>query len=125
MSRISGGNTKPEIVVRKALHAMGYRFRLHVKTLPGNPDIVLPRHRKIVFVHGCFWHGHEGCTRAKRPMKNREFWNKKIDANGARDAIVLSKLRDQGWDVLVVWQCETRRSETLIRKLTEFMSPTH
>jgi DNA mismatch endonuclease (patch repair protein) len=106
MSRISGGNTKPEIVVRKILHGMGYRFRLHVKNLPGKPDIVLPRLKKVIFVHGCFWHGHEGCKRSKRPTTNVEFWYEKIEGNIRRDAIKISQLQELGWNVLILWACE-------------------
>lgn len=122
MSRISGGNTKPEIVVRKMLHAMGYRFRLHVHSLPGNPDIVLPRYRKAIFVHGCFWHGHEGCPRSKRPTTNVDFWNTKIDANIRRDLVTLQNLASAKWDVLVVWGCEIKRHDVLIEKLHYFMT---
>jgi len=121
MSRIRGRDTKPELLVRSLIHRMGYRFRLHVKTLPGRPDIVLPRHRKIVLVHGCFWHGHPGCKRARRPQTNREFWRNKIKANIERDGKVLRQLRDLGWDVLVVWECETRDEEELELKLRTFL----
>jgi DNA mismatch endonuclease (patch repair protein) len=100
---------------------MGYRFRLNVKTLPGKPDIVLPRHRKVVFVHGCFWHGHEGCGRSKRPQTRPEFWNKKLDENIQRDARVQEELSRLGWNVLVVWQCETGKQEELQAKLERFM----
>src|SRR5688500_15685000 len=85
MSQVKSTNTKPEILVRQLLHRMGYRFRLHRKDLPGKPDIVLPRHHKVIFVHGCFWHGHEGCPRAARPTTNVDFWNTKIDRNVERD----------------------------------------
>ncbi|MDO3377311.1 very short patch repair endonuclease [Geoalkalibacter halelectricus] len=121
MSRISGRDTKPEIAVRRILHAMGYRFRLHVRQIPGNPDIVLPRHRKVVFVHGCFWHGHAGCPRSKRPSTNVGFWNAKIDANMARDERAVRGLVGDGWRVLVIWECETRMQDQLIEKLSEFM----
>lgn len=106
MSRISGGNTKPEIVVRKILHGMGYRFRLHVKNLPGKPDIVLPRFKKVIFVHGCFWHGHKGCKRSKQPTTNVEFWREKIESNLRRDAVKISQLQELGWHVLILWACE-------------------
>jgi DNA mismatch endonuclease (patch repair protein) len=100
---------------------MGFRFRLHLKRLPGTPDIVLPRHRKIVFVHGCFWHGHENCSRSKRPATNKEFWNVKIEANIKRDTVAFQELRNVGWEVLIVWQCETRKHDVLVKKLTNFM----
>lgn len=121
MSCIKGKDTKPEKIVRSLLHKMGYRFRLHVKELPGKPDIVLPRHKKIILVHGCFWHGHLNCKRASRPANNSEFWNRKIDSNIARDEENLKKLRCQGWEVLVVWQCQTGDIEALRKKLIKFM----
>jgi DNA mismatch endonuclease (patch repair protein) len=122
MSRISGGDTKPEITVRKILHAMGYRFRLHVRRLPGNPDIVLSRHRKVIFVHGCFWHGHRGCPRSKRPSTNVDFWNAKIDANIRRDEKVSQELERRGWKVLIVWECEVKLRDPLMRRLAAFMA---
>lgn len=122
MSRVSGCDTKPEVVVRKILHSMGFRFRLHVRRLPGKPDIVLPRYRKVIFVHGCFWHGHEGCPRSKRPTTNEDFWNVKIDANIRRDVVVLQELSNAGWDVLVVWGCEIKRRDALMEKLLHFLT---
>lgn len=121
MSRVKGRNTAPEKNVRSLLHRMGYRFRIHLKNLPGNPDIVLPRHRKIIFVHGCFWHGHQGCSRAKRPASNVDFWNHKIDKNIERDISVREKLESLGWKVLVVWQCGIRDKEALQIQLKDFM----
>jgi len=111
MSRIHGANTEPEKIVRSLLHSMGYRFRLHVRKLPGNPDIVLPRHHKIVFVHGCFWHGHKRCARAGRPATRVAFWNRKIDGNMLRDATVYKRLRALGWKVFVIWQCEMKKAK--------------
>lgn len=121
MSRVSGGDTKPEIIVRKILHAMGYRFRLHVRELPGTPDIVLPRHRKIIFVHGCFWHGHENCSRAKRPTSNRAFWDEKINANIRRDKDAVEKLLGEGWNVLTLWECQMKSRDNLLEKLKDFL----
>jgi DNA mismatch endonuclease (patch repair protein) len=121
MSRVKQRDTAPEIIVRRLLHRMGYRFRLQRKDLPGNPDIVLPRHRKIVFIHGCFWHGHEGCRRAARPTSNTEFWNRKIDKNMARDARVIAELEKLGWQVLTVWQCQTKDTVALQARLTKFL----
>jgi DNA mismatch endonuclease, patch repair protein len=121
MSRIKGKDTKPEKLVRSLLHRMGYRFRLHVRDLPGNPDIVLPRHRKIVFMNGCFWHGHPNCKRAKLPETNRPFWEEKIGKNMKRDRSTLRKLRKTGWRVLVVWQCEMRDKTMLENSLRRFM----
>jgi DNA mismatch endonuclease (patch repair protein) len=100
---------------------MGFRFRLHQRYLPGNPDIVLPRHGRVIFVHGCFWHGHKKCSRSKRPTTNKRFWNKKLDGNIERDRRFQIELRRLGWKVLVVWQCETRTPETLLGKLKGFL----
>jgi DNA mismatch endonuclease (patch repair protein) len=102
---------------------MGFRFRLHVQKLPGNPDIVLPKHRKIIFVHGCFWHSHQGCARSKRPATNVDFWNKKISGNIRRDKNNLAELSELGWKTLVIWECETRKPDQLVEKLTKFLSP--
>jgi DNA mismatch endonuclease (patch repair protein) len=121
MSRISGRNTRPEIVVRKIVHNLGYRFRLHRKDLPGKPDVVLPRHQKIIFVNGCFWHGHARCRRAKLPSSNTAFWQKKLAGNKARDKEVKRRLRRAGWEVLVVWQCEINQHDILLRRLESFL----
>lgn len=121
MSRISGKDTKPELQVRSLLHGMGYRFRLWRKDLPGNPDIILPRHKKLIFVHGCFWHGHEGCPRSKRPNTNVEFWNKKIDGNMKRDKHNIRKLEDSGWMTLTLWTCEIKNQQVLENRLTAFL----
>jgi DNA mismatch endonuclease, patch repair protein len=122
MSRVKGRDTGPELLVRSVVHRLGYRFRLHGKELPGRPDLVLPRHRKVVFVHGCFWHGHRGCRRAARPSTNREFWDRKIEGNIARDAKNVRELRRQGWKVLVVWQCAMKDVEALEKRLARFLS---
>ena len=103
MSRVSGKNTKPELVVRSLLHNMGYRFRLHRKDFPGKPDITLPKHKKVIFVHGCFWHGHINCPRSKRPTSNKTFWLEKLDKNMERDKVSINNLKELGWNVLVVW----------------------
>ena len=121
MARVGQKDTAPELVCRKLLHAMSYRFRLHVKTLPGKPDIVLPRHHKIVLVNGCFWHGHEGCKRATVPETHHDWWVAKIERNRERDAATLEQLSSLGWDVLVVWECETRDREALAARLAAFM----
>ena len=121
MSRVKGRDTRPEKVVRSLLHRMGYRFRLHRKDLPGKPDVVLPKHGKVVFVHGCFWHGHEGCRRAARPKTNAEFWDRKIDSNIERDARTRGELESMGWDVLTVWQCEMRDEAALKDRLRTFL----
>lgn len=101
---------------------MGYRFRLYVRKLPGNPDIVLPRHKKIIFVHGCFWHGHQGCAKSRRPATNVEFWNEKISGNINRDNGNIVKLSELGWETLVVWECETKNTDQLVEKLTAFLA---
>jgi DNA mismatch endonuclease (patch repair protein) len=104
MSGIRGKNTKPELLIRRGLHARGFRFRLHVKDLPGKPDLVLPRYRAVVFVNGCFWHGHD-CHLFKWPKSREEFWRTKIRTNRANDKKHLAALREKGWRVLVIWEC--------------------
>lgn len=121
MSRVRGRDTKPELIVRSIVHRMGFRFRVQRRDLPGNPDIVLPRHAKVIFVHGCFWHGHSGCSRAKRPSTNRVFWDKKIDGNIERDKRFQHELRTMGWKVLVLWQCWTRDPDKLLFELERFL----
>ncbi|MDE3799575.1 DNA mismatch endonuclease Vsr [Sinorhizobium meliloti] len=123
MSRIRSSNTSPELALRRALHALGFRFRLHRKDLPGKPDIVLPRHRTAIFVHGCFWHRHDGCKVASTPKSNTEFWIKKFDRNVARDVQARDVLEAQGWRVIVVWECELgsarKTTETAARVASE------
>jgi len=121
MSHISGKDTKPEILVRSLLHRMGYRFRLHKKNMPGKPDIVLPKHKKVIFVHGCFWHGHKNCPRSKRPSTNVKFWNKKIDGNIERDKKNIKSLEYLGWKTLIIWTCEIKNEDALKHKLISFM----
>jgi len=106
MSGIRGKNTKPEIIVRKFLHAAGFRFRLHVKDLPGKPDLVLPKYRTVIFVHGCFWHQHPGCKYAYSPKTNQVFWKTKLMGNVERDARHAIALKEQGWRCEVIWECE-------------------
>jgi DNA mismatch endonuclease (patch repair protein) len=108
MSGVRGRNTRPEMAVRRHLHAAGLRFRLHRRDLPGTPDIVLPRRKVAIFVHGCFWHRHEGCPRATTPSSNVEFWRKKFADNVARDARNRAALQAMGWRVVVVWECELK-----------------
>lgn len=122
MSHVKGRNTAPELVVRKLLHRLGYRFRLHRKDLPGTPDIVLPKYRTVIFVHGCFWHGHSGCPRAARPTSNADFWNNKIDKNMARDSKAQEDLAVLGWQALVIWQCQIRDLAVLQERLRNFIS---
>ena len=117
MSRIRGTNTKPELVVRKLLHEMGYRFRLHRADLPGRPDIVLPRHKTVVFVHGCYWHRHPGCRFAYTPKSRQSFWNAKFTSNVARDQRNQRDLKEAGWRVIVIWECETSDRDVLAQRL--------
>lgn len=124
MSRVGGKNTKPEIAVRSLLHNMGYRFRLHRKDLPGKPDIILPKHKKVIFVHGCFWHGHAGCSRSNRPTTNQEFWREKLDKNIERDKVTVNALKQSGWEVLTVWTCEVNDTNKLKTKLLSFLENT-
>jgi DNA mismatch endonuclease, patch repair protein len=108
MSRIRSKNTKPELVVRSILHRMGYRFRLHRKDLPGKPDIVLAKHRTAIFVNGCFWHLHDGCSGGRYPKSRKTFWLKKLNGNKARDKRNYAALAERGWLVVVVWECELK-----------------
>lgn len=111
MAKVHSSNTTPEIKVRKLLHSMGYRFRLHRHDLPGKPDIVLPKYRTVIFVNGCFWHGCPICRHAQiRPKANSDYWNKKLDRNMQRDKETYASLKELGWNVLVVWECETKKS---------------
>ena len=110
MSKISGKETKPEILVRKFLFSRGYRFRKNVKELPGKPDIVLPKYKTAIFVHGCFWHGHS-CKRGSLPESNREFWKEKINKNIERDSRNILQLEEKGWSVIIIWQCEMKNKE--------------
>lgn len=112
MSRIRGSNTAPEMAVRSCAHKLGLRFRLHVRNLPGSPDLVFPRHRKVVFVHGCFWHRHD-CKWAAMPKTRPDFWQNKFSANQARDLRNSAALKAAGWTVLVIWECETRDQAAL------------
>ena len=113
MSRIRSKNTKPEMIVRSLLHRMGYRFRLHRRDLPGKPDIVLPKYRTVVFVHGCFWHQHTECKESHVPKSNSDFWKSKLLRNVERDKRYQKNLAELGWRVLVVWECETENAATL------------
>lgn len=124
MSGIRGKNTKPEVVVRRALFAAGYRFRLHRRDLPGAPDVVLPSRKIAIFAHGCFWHMHEGCKNAKLPSTRPEFWRNKLAGNVERDRKAIEALRSDGWRVLVVWECATRQpaaSATMPKSLSQWI----
>ena len=114
MSRIKGKNTKPEMLVRKFLHAHGYRYRLHDKSLPGKPDIVLPKYKAVIFVHGCFWHGHKNCKYFVVPKTRTEWWLNKINGNIANDAKAVKALKKQGWKIINVWTCKLKKPHLLM-----------
>ena len=123
MASVPQRHSKPEMVVRGMAHGLGYRYRLHRRDLPGSPDLVFPRLRKAIFVHGCFWHRH-GCRLTTMPSSNRRFWENKFKHNQARDRRVCRQLRRRGWDVLVVWECQTRRPGWLLQRLESFLAAT-
>ena len=120
MSRIRSGNTKPELLVRSLLHRMGYRFRLHQKDLPGKPDIVLPKYKTVIFVHGCFWHRHENCKYAYMPKSRQKFWNNKFKTNIERDKKVNQQLKNLGWKVNIIWECELSDVKAVKKKLDNY-----
>ena len=113
MSRITGKNTKPEILIRKSLFSKGFRYNLHSKNLPGKPDIVLPKYKTVIFVHGCFWHGHEGCQYYVIPKTRTEFWLNKINTNIQNDMKNLISLKNMGWNVITIWECETKKKNNI------------
>ena len=123
MSRIRSVDTKPELFVRRALHAMGYRFRTHVRDLPGRPDLVFTKRHAVVFVHGCFWHRH-GCKKTYVPKVREEFWDSKFTANKSRDERNQLQLVRSGWRGLVVWECEVENDDTLLDRIVAFLGPT-
>lgn len=123
MSRIRSKDTKPEMIVRRLLHAMGVRYRLHRAGLPGKPDIVFGPRRLVIFVHGCFWHRHAACREATMPSANRDFWLAKLEGNAARDLRHRAALRRLGWRVAVIWECETRQPDKLARRLVRLVKP--
>ena len=126
MSKISGKETKPEILVRKFLFSKGFRYRKNDKRMVGKPDIVLPKYKTIIFIHGCFWHGHQNCKAATLPTTNSDFWKSKIEGNGARDQKTKNLLKKQGWRVMVIWQCRIKNKnlfeqsmKNLVKRLTQ------
>lgn len=122
MSGIRGKNTRPEMTVRSFLHRNGFRFRLHGPDLPGKPDVVLPRWHVVVFVHGCFWHGHMGCRYFKLPKTRADFWKTKIDGNAQRDALAVDRLREAGWRVVTIWECSLRdHQDQALEELFQFI----
>jgi DNA mismatch endonuclease (patch repair protein) len=125
MARVRSRDTGPELIVRRALHALGFRFRLHRRDLPGRPDIVLPRFKMAIFVHGCFWHCHPGCAKAGEPKSRTGYWREKLAGNVERDARVQRELCESGWRVKTVWQCETKDGVQLLARLKELLQPAH
>jgi len=122
MSSIRGKNTKPEITLRKLLHSQGVRFRLHRKDLMGKPDLVLPKYKLVIFVHGCFWHQHIGCYYASKPSTNVTFWKDKLESNVRRDLLVIEQLKKQGWRVAIVWECGLKHVPDQIEQLKCFIT---
>ena len=119
MSRVAAKNTLPELIVRRQAHAMGFRFRLHRRDLSGRPDLVFPKHRTVLFVHGCFWHRHPGCPKATTPKSRVDYWGAKFERNRERDALALRALEKLGWRALILWECETKDPKKIERVLTQ------
>ena len=122
MAAVRSKDTEPELLVRRLVHGMGYRYRLHRPDLPGKPDLVLPGRRKIIFVHGCFWHQHTGCARSALPKSHANYWKDKLVKNVQRDAEAIRMLRDRGWKVLVIWECQLLGRRTVERSVSRFLS---
>jgi len=123
MSRIRSKNTRPELAVRQALFGLGYRYQLHRKDLPGKPDIVFPSRKKALFIHGCFWHAHQGCKVANLPKSRTEYWQAKFQRNVERDKLNKRALRRMGWSTLTVWECQIKREDRLLRRITGYLGP--
>lgn len=123
MAKVRSRNTRPELRVRSVLHRMGFRFRVNRRDLPGTPDIVLPRLRTVIFVHGCFWHSHEGCRRARIPSSNVEYWTAKLQRNLERDKLAVKAVEKLGWHVHVIWECQTPPTANLEETLRALLSP--
>lgn len=121
MSRIRGKNTSPEMTVRSLVHRLGYRYRLHYKKLLGKPDLAFPGRKKVIFIHGCFWHSHENCPKGKLPKSNLGYWQPKIEKNKNRDLEITNSINLQGWKVLIIWQCELKRIEQVQDKIVRFL----
>lgn len=119
MSAVRSKDTQPELIVRKLAHKLGYRFRLYRKDLPGKPDLVFPKYRVCIFLHGCFWHQHKGCKRSARPKTNTDFWNTKLDKNVERDQRIKKQLEKLGWKVVTIWECQIKNQETLRRIISD------
>lgn len=125
MRQIPSEDTSPEIAVRSLVHSLGYRYRLHVKKLPGKPDLVFAKRGCVIFVHGCFWHSHPGCREGRVPSTNTAYWSEKLARNRERDASHARALRKMGWRVMVIWECQTTKPENLIRRLVRFLDPSY
>jgi len=121
MSKVKGTDTGPELVVRRALHRLGYRYVLHDRRMPGRPDLVFPSRHKVIFVHGCFWHRHDGCKLARLPKSRQEFWLAKLNANRLRDAQALNQIEQQHWKAMVVWECELKDLELAVSRMRSFL----
>jgi DNA mismatch endonuclease (patch repair protein) len=121
MRRVRGADTKPEMTVRRLVHKLGFRYRLHVKELPGHPDLVFPKMKKVIFIHGCFWHGHR-CPAAAHPQSHRSYWEAKLKRNAERDRRNLRELRKAGWDVRIIWECQIRNRGSLTTRLLRFLN---
>lgn len=121
MSLIRGKDTKPEKIVRSLVHQLGFRFRLHVRTVPGSPDLVFRSQSKVIFVHGCFWHRHDGCGKARIPKSRVEFWETKLNQNKARDSRVRRQLNRRGWRYMVIWECQVNRIMQLTKRIQDFL----
>ena len=121
---VKSTNTKPELILRRALHSRGFRYRLHSRSLPGRPDLALPGRRKVIFVNGCFWHQHPHCSNARLPQTNRGYWLPKLKRNVERDAGNIAALRKLGWDALVVWECELANIQSVLPRVLAFLSDT-
>jgi DNA mismatch endonuclease (patch repair protein) len=122
MARVHASNTTPELAVRSMVHHMGFRFRLNVPQLPGRPDLVFPSLRKIVFIHGCFWHGHTCRAGQNRPASNKDYWTAKLERNMSRDRLNVRRLRQAGWSVMTIWECQLRDAERIRAKLLRFLA---
>lgn len=121
MRAVRAKDTKPELIVRRLAYGMGYRYRLHDRSLPGTPDLVFRSRRSVIFVHGCFWHRHKGCTRASEPRSKVGFWRPKLAGNAARDKKQIRALEKRGWRTLVIWECETKDGRPLVSRLRRFL----
>ena len=122
MSRVRGKDTKPELVIRRLVWSLGYRYRLHSKKLPGRPDLVFPGRKKVIFIHGCFWHQHgEGCRQYRMPRSKLDFWLPKLEGNKQRDANNQQLLREMGWDYLVIWECQIKDREEVSKRIVNFL----